>query len=55
MADVASTGQGHHPTHQYGRDFSSAVVVAEAGPRVVVVEIVMLFVVSGAVEAAGTF
>lgn len=53
VADVASTGQGHHPTHQYGRDFSSAVVGAEAGPRVVV-EIVMLYVVSGVVEAACT-
>lgn len=50
MVDVASTGQSHHPTHQHGRYFSSAVVVAVAGTKLVVV--VMLFVVSAAVETA---
>ena len=30
LFDVANTDQGHHPSHRYGRDFSSAGVVAAA-------------------------
>lgn len=51
MVRVASMGLGHHPTHQYGRDFSSVVAVVAATKVVVVV---MLSVLSTAVEAVCT-